>query len=116
MAQSTNDVIPTSMRIAVLMDLETFYPALTGWPRPTPRKGRSSTTSSSRAARTCRTPCRSAWGRSSPPIGRVLARCASKIRRAAESLLELNIGATAAGTGLNSDPRYQQRWWRTWPS
>ena len=30
MAQSTNDVIPTAMRIAVLMDLETFYPALDG--------------------------------------------------------------------------------------
>jgi aspartate ammonia-lyase len=32
----------------------------------------------------------------------------AKIRRAAESLNELNIGATAAGTGLNSDPRYQK--------
>src|SRR3954449_2011475 len=30
-----------------------------------------------------------------------------KIEYAAESMLELNIGATAAGTGLNSDPRYQ---------
>jgi aspartate ammonia-lyase len=32
----------------------------------------------------------------------------TKIHDAADALLELNIGATAAGTGLNSDPRYQK--------
>jgi aspartate ammonia-lyase len=31
-----------------------------------------------------------------------------KIRAAADAMLELNLGATAAGTGLNSDPRYQK--------
>jgi aspartate ammonia-lyase len=40
---------------------------------------------------------------------RVLVKMRDKIKRASEALLELNIGATAAGTGLNSDPRYQQQ-------
>ena len=68
MAQSTNDVIPTAMRLATLATL----PATLVGARPPRRclsspKGERSTRSSSRGAPTCRMPRRSVWGRSSPP-------------------------------------------------
>ena len=70
MAQSTNDVFPTAMRLASLALLrDRLVPALS------PSRARSagrpglSTGSSSPAARTCRTRCRSASARSSRPTG-----------------------------------------------
>jgi aspartate ammonia-lyase len=50
MAQSTNDVIPTAIRLGALV---------------LARRGAPSTASSRAAARTCRTRCRSGWARSS---------------------------------------------------
>ena len=68
MAQSTNDVIPTAMRLATLATLPRLLD-VDGRPRGgVPRQGAAtSTTSSSRAAPTCRTRRRSGWARSSPP-------------------------------------------------
>ena len=40
-------------------------------------------------------------------------RAARRLEQAAESLKELDIGATAAGTGLNSHPRYRDEVVRT---
>ena len=64
MAQSTNDVFPTAMRIASLLELQELYPSLD---RLQKAFAASSITSSSRAAHTCRTPYPSGSGRSSPP-------------------------------------------------
>jgi aspartate ammonia-lyase len=108
MAQSTNDVFPTSMRLAVLMDLETFYPALEGMAEAYAEKGREfdHIIKSGRTHMQDAVPIR--LGQEFTAYSRVLFKMRDRIKRAAESLLELNIGATAAGTGLNSDPRYQQ--------
>ena len=108
MAQSTNDVFPTSMRIAVLMNLETFYPALTAMAEAYADKGREfdHIIKSGRTHMQDAVPIR--LGQEFTAYSRVLVKMRDKIKRASEALLELNIGATAAGTGLNSDPRYQQ--------
>ena len=108
MAQSTNDVIPTAMRIATLMDLETFYPSLDMMADAYLAKGQEfdHIVKSGRTHMQDAVPIR--LGQEFTAYGRVLKRMGARIRRASESLLELNIGATAAGTGLNSDPRYQQ--------
>ena len=63
------------------------------------RKGASSTTSSSRAAPTCRTRRRSGWARSSPPTATPCSGTAQKLAQAADWLRELDIGGTAVGTG-----------------
>ncbi len=108
MAQSTNDVFPTSMRIAVLWDLEQLYPSLTMMAEAYAAKGREfdHIVKSGRTHMQDAVPIR--LGQEFTAYSRVLFKMRDKIRRAAEALLELNIGATAAGTGLNSDPRYQQ--------
>jgi aspartate ammonia-lyase len=108
MAQSTNDVIPTAMRLATLMDLEAFYPALDGMADAYLEKGQAfdHIVKSGRTHMQDAVPIR--LGQEFTAYGRVLRKMGQRIRRASESLLELNIGATAAGTGLNSDPRYQQ--------
>jgi aspartate ammonia-lyase len=43
MAQSTNDVFPTAMRIASLLELREIYPSLDRLQRPSSKKARSST-------------------------------------------------------------------------
>ena len=114
MAQSTNDVIPTAMRLATLATLPRAARRAGGLADVAARQGRrSSTTSSSRAAPTCRMRRRSAWARSSPPTAAPCARHRAKLAEAAEWLREMNIGGTAVGTGLNAEPDYPGLWWST---
>ncbi|MGA7729920.1 MAG: aspartate ammonia-lyase [Chloroflexia bacterium] len=108
MAQSTNDVIPTAMRIASLIQLQLLYPSLDRLQRAFAAKGKEfdHIVKSGRTHLQDAVPIR--LGQEFTAYGRTLEKMGWKIRHAAEALLELNIGATAAGTGLNSDPRYQQ--------
>jgi aspartate ammonia-lyase len=108
MAQSTNDVIPTAMRIASLIQLQLLYPSLDRLQRAFAAKGKEfdHIVKSGRTHLQDAVPIR--LGQEFTAYGRTLEKMGKKIRHAAEALLELNIGATAAGTGLNSDPRYQQ--------
>jgi aspartate ammonia-lyase len=108
MAQSTNDVFPTAMRIASLLELRELYPALDRLQRAFARKGQEfdQIVKSGRTHLQDAVPIR--LGQEFTAYARTLDKMGRKIRQAAEALLELNIGATAAGTGLNSDPRYQK--------
>ena len=108
MAQSTNDVFPTAMRIAGLMQLKELYPVLERLQDALAAKGREF----DRVIKSGRTHMQDAvpirLGQEFTAYSVTIGKMRKKIERAAESLLELNIGATAAGTGLNSDPRYQK--------
>jgi len=108
MAQSTNDVFPTAMRIASLLELRDFYPALERLQRAFAEKGREfdHIVKSGRTHLQDAVPIR--LGQEFTAYSRTLAKMDKKIHNAADALFELNIGATAAGTGLNSDPRYQK--------
>jgi aspartate ammonia-lyase len=108
MAQSTNDVVPTAMRIASLLELRELYPSLDRLQKAFAQKGKEfdHIIKSGRTHLQDAVPIR--LGQEFTAYARTLAKMGAKIRHAAESLLELNIGATAAGTGLNSDPRYQK--------
>jgi aspartate ammonia-lyase len=108
MAQSTNDIFPTAMRIASLMQLETLYPSLERLTKAFADKGREfdHVIKSGRTHMQDAVPIR--LGQELTAYSITLQKMHSKIRRASEALLELNIGATAAGTGLNSHPRYQK--------
>ena len=108
MAQSTNDVIPTAMRIASLLQLQLLYPSLDRLQRAFAAKGREfdHIVKSGRTHLQDAVPVR--LGQEFTAYARTLDKMGKKIGHAAEAMLELNLGATAAGTGLNSDPRYQQ--------
>src|SRR5437762_12647297 len=88
MAQSTNDVIPTAMRIATLMDLDTFYPALDEMAAAYLDKGQEF----DHIVKSVRTHMQDAvpirLGQEFTAYGRVLRKMAARIRRASESLLE----------------------------
>jgi aspartate ammonia-lyase len=108
MAQSTNDVFPTAMRIASLLELREIYPSLERLRNALADKGAEfdHIVKSGRTHLQDAVPIR--LGQEFTAYARTLEKMGRKIRQASDSLAELNIGATAAGTGLNSDPRYQK--------
>ncbi|MEX2181819.1 MAG: aspartate ammonia-lyase [Gemmatimonadaceae bacterium] len=109
MAQSTNDVIPTAIRLAALGAL---VPALAGVDglAATLRRRAAEFDDVVKAGRTHlqdAMPIRlgqeiGAWAGS-------LERGARRVRDAADYLLDLGIGGTAVGTGVNAQPDYAER-------
>jgi len=106
MAQSTNDVIPTAMRLATLATLPRLLEAMDGLAAAFLSKGKDfdNIIKSGRTHLQDATPIRlgqefSAWGRT-------VARHREKLAQAAEWLKAMNIGGTAVGTGLNAEPEY----------
>ncbi len=106
MAQSTNDVIPTSIRLGVLLRLESLDTALTTLSDALLAKGREfdGILKSGRTHLQDATPIR--LGQEFTAYGHTIARARRRLGRAAEDLRELGIGGTAVGTGLNAEPQY----------
>jgi aspartate ammonia-lyase len=109
MAQSTNDVIPTAIRLGCLWRQDELLEALAGL----------STALSAKAVefddivKSGRTHLQDAvpltLGQEFGAYARAVARDAERIRRSAEGLRRLGIGGTAVGTGLNAHPEYHAR-------
>jgi aspartate ammonia-lyase len=106
MAQSTNDVIPTAIRLATLATLPRLLEALEGLSASLLAKGDQfdPIIKSGRTHLQDATPIR--LGQEFAAYGRTIARHRTKVGEAAEWLRELNIGGTAVGTGLNAEPAY----------
>ena len=106
MAQSTNDVIPTAMRLATLASLPAFLSAMDRLAETLFAKGRDfdGILKSGRTHLQDATPIR--LGQEFTAYARTVARHRQKIADAAEWLREMNIGGTAVGTGLNAEPEY----------
>jgi len=106
MAQSTNDVIPTAMRLATLASLPAFLGSLDVLAETLLEKGRAfdHVLKSGRTHLQDATPIR--LGQEFTAYGRTVARHREKISDAAEWLREMNIGGTAVGTGINAEPEY----------
>jgi fumarate hydratase class II len=106
MAQSTNDVIPTAMRLAALATLPQLLAAMKGLAETFLAKGREfdDVIKSGRTHLQDATPIR--LGQEFTAYGRTVARHHAKVTEAAEWLRQLNIGGTAVGTGLNAEPQY----------
>jgi aspartate ammonia-lyase len=109
MAQSTNDVIPTAMRLATLATLPSLLEAIEGLAASLLAKGAAfdSIIKSGRTHLQDATPIR--LGQEFSAYGRTITRHRTKLLEAAEWLRELNIGGTAVGTGLNAEPEYPRR-------
>jgi aspartate ammonia-lyase len=108
MAQSTNDVIPTAIRLAALARLRPLLEALDGLAAAFEAKGREfdGIVKSGRTHLQDATPIR--LGQEFTAYGHTIRRNRSRLERAAEDLKELGIGGTAVGTGLNAEPRYPE--------
>jgi aspartate ammonia-lyase len=106
MAQSTNDVIPTAIRLGGLSLVAPLLAALDGLAAALLSKGEAfdDVLKSGRTHLQDATPIR--LGQEFTAYGHTVQRNRDRIARAAEDLRELGIGGTAVGTGLNAEPSY----------
>ena len=106
MAQSTNDVIPTVIRVAAATQVGALLPVLDGLAQALEAKAETfdGVLKSGRTHLQDAVPVR--LGQEFGAYARAVRLDAERIARSAEGLRRLGIGGTAAGTGLNSHPRY----------
>jgi aspartate ammonia-lyase len=106
MAQSTNDVIPTAMRLGILASLPALLGSLDSLSTALLAKGDEfdHIVKAGRTHLQDATPIR--LGQEFRAYGRTVARHRVKLEQAAEWLRELNIGGTAVGTGINAEAEY----------
>jgi len=106
MAQSTNDVIPTAMRLATLATLAGLLGSLDALGDALLEKGHQfdGVIKSGRTHLQDATPIR--LGQEFAAYGRTVLRHREKLAQAADWLRSLGIGGTAVGTGLNAEPEY----------
>lgn len=109
MAQSTNDTIPTAIRLGALWRLDELLGAVGELAQALDRKANEfdDIVKSGRTHLQDAVPVR--LGQEFSGYARAVERDAGRIRRAAEGLRRLGIGGTAAGTGLNAHPEYHAR-------
>jgi aspartate ammonia-lyase len=108
--QSTNDVIPTAIRVGGLLALEhTLYPALERSIATTITKAQefSQIVKSGRTHLQDAVPVR--LGDSFGAFAQILTDHQRRIKTAAQDLMTLGLGGSAAGTGMNTHPQYRQR-------
>ena len=106
MAQSTNDVIPTAIRLGALALVRGLLPVLDGLSRALTKKGTAfdDVLKSGRTHLQDATPIR--LGQEFTAYGHTVQRNRERIAHATEDLKDLGIGGTAVGTGLNAEPAY----------
>lgn len=106
MSQSTNDVIPTAIRVGALMRAEELTLALSKLASSFDRKG----TEFAEVLKMGRTHLQDAvpitLGQEFNSFASAIRRRVKRIRRSCELLHTINMGATAVGTGLNASPEY----------
>ncbi|WP_242393699.1 aspartate ammonia-lyase [Anaeromyxobacter oryzisoli] len=109
MAQSTNDVVPTAIRLAALELAPEVLAALAALSATLEEKARAwdGIVKSGRTHLMDATPIR--LGQEVSGWASALAAAAGRVRDALPELSVLGIGGTAVGTGLNADPRYARR-------
>jgi len=102
MGQSTNDVFPTATRLAILLALPGLLESATALDTALDVKAREY----ARVLKTGRTHLQDAvpitLGQAFSGYAANVRHAAEELRRSAEALHELNLGATAVGTGLNA--------------
>ena len=109
MAQSTNDTIPTAIRLGALWRLDELLDTLARFVAVT--RGKAAEWDD--VVKTGRTHLQDAvpirLGQEVGAWATAIERGSDKVRFAAEGLRRLGIGGTAAGTGLNAHPEYHRR-------
>jgi len=106
MAQSTNDVIPTAIRLACLAQLKPLVAAANGLSRAFRAKGEEfdGVLKAGRTHLQDAMPIR--LGQELRAYGETLERGTRRVVQAADYLRDLGIGGSAVGTGVNVEPSY----------
>ena len=109
MAQSTNDVIPTSIRLGALWRVDELLTSLKNLQTALEAKAREfdEVVKSGRTHLQDAVPLR--LGQEFSAYAKAVQRDAERVRRSAEGLRRLGIGGTAVGSGLNAHPEYHAR-------
>ncbi len=109
MAQSTNDVIPTAIRLGCLWRMDELLMAVANLSEALQKKAVEfdDILKSGRTHLQDAVPVR--LGQEFGAYARAVERDAERIRGAAEGLRRLGIGGTAVGSGLNAHPEYHAR-------
>jgi fumarate hydratase class II len=109
MAQSTNDTIPTAIRLGCLWRLDEMLSVLEDLQHALEQKAAEfdDVVKSGRTHLQDAVPVR--LGQEFRAYAKAVERNIEKIRLAAEGLRRLGIGGTATGTGLNAHPEYHRR-------
>jgi fumarate hydratase class II len=109
LAQSTNDVIPTAIRLAALATAPNVVEALHGLAATFARKARGwdGIVKSGRTHLMDATPIR--LGQEVSGWAAALSAAAARVNDALPELAAVGIGGTAVGTGVNAHPRYRER-------
>jgi aspartate ammonia-lyase len=107
--QSTNDVFPTSMRLAALLELEKFYPVLDSLVSALGKKGEEfhGILKSGRTHMQDAVPMR--LGQEFTAYAGAIRRSKDAIRTSSDLLRELGLGGSAVGTGINTHPDYREK-------
>lgn len=107
--QSTNDVFPTAMRLATLLELQKLYPALDGLAAALDDKGRAfhNVLKSGRTHMMDAVPM--LLGQEFTAYAGAVRRARRSIEQQAELLREIGLGGSAVGTGINTHPEYRQK-------
>jgi aspartate ammonia-lyase len=107
--QSTNDVFPTGMRLATLLELEKLYPILDSLVAALNKKGKEfhDILKSGRTHMQDAVPMR--LGQEFAAYAGAIARATESIRSSANLLRELGLGGSAVGTGINTHPDYREK-------
>ena len=109
MAQSTNDAFPTAIHIATIHLMEKLETSMAALKQTFDEKGIEfdDVIKMGRTHLQDAVPIR--LGQEFQSYGRVLSRDMQRIDRLHDALFEVNLGATAVGTGLNADPEYMKK-------
>ena len=107
--QSTNDLFPTGMRLATLLELEKLYPVLDSLVAAFNKKGKEfhDILKSGRTHMQDAVPMR--LGQEFAAYAGAIRRSEDAIRSSAEMLRELGLGGSAVGTGINTHPDYREK-------
>lgn len=108
-SQSTNDVIPTAIRLAALQEIKSFLPILDTLSQSFRKKEKEF----QKILKSGRTHLQDATplflGQEFSGYTQILKDHSRKIREASRELLWIGLGGTAVGTGLNTAPAYRKK-------
>src|SRR5699024_685553 len=109
MSQSTNDAVPTAVHVALLHSIDRLIVILEKLVTSLNEKAAEfdSVIKMGRTHLQDAVPIR--IGKDCKAYETVLTRDIKRISRLREALVEVNLGATAVGTGLNADPKYVKK-------
>ncbi|HZR28301.1 MAG TPA: aspartate ammonia-lyase [Terriglobales bacterium] len=107
--QSTNDVFPTGMRLATLLELENLYPVLDSLAASLEKKAKEfhDVMKSGRTHMQDAVPIR--LGQEFAAYAVSVRKTIENIRHASNELRELGLGGSAVGTGINTHPDYREK-------